>query len=110
MKKKAKRLFRQGDVLIESVRTIPEGAKAQEASSRIVLALGEATGHHHALEIEAEDDPADWWKRGEEQFVELKSAGTVTHQEHAPIALLPGRYRVTRQREYSPEEIRRVAD
>lgn len=34
----------------------------------------------------------------------------VVHDEHAPITLPPGNYRVVRQREYAPEQIRQVAD
>jgi hypothetical protein len=35
---------------------------------------------------------------------------TVVHEEHRPITLTSGYYRVWRQREYSPEEIRVVRD
>jgi hypothetical protein len=35
---------------------------------------------------------------------------TVTHEEHRSIALKTGVYRVWIQREYSPQEIRRVLD
>ncbi|MDE2101282.1 MAG: hypothetical protein KGL39_28810 [Patescibacteria group bacterium] len=99
-------MYRQGDVLIEAVATIPADAVKQKPGQRIILALGEATGHHHSLEADA----ADWWKAGEEQFLELSAPAEVTHQEHGAIALPAGRYRVTRQREYSPEAIRNVAD
>ncbi|MGH9523996.1 MAG: hypothetical protein ACRD3E_15850 [Terriglobales bacterium] len=34
----------------------------------------------------------------------------IVHEEHAPIVLPPGDYEIVRQREYSPEEIRNVAD
>ena len=37
-------------------------------------------------------------------------AAAVTHDEHATIMLPPGAYRVIRQREYAPEEVRYVAD
>ncbi len=103
--------YRQGDVLIEQVQKVPAKAQPQKPSKRIVLAHGEVTGHHHALETR---DPADWWKTADspidEQFVRVKNGASIVHQEHAPIELEPGTYRVTRQREYSPEEIRRVAD
>lgn len=112
--------YRQGDVLIERIATIPTNAAAQKRSRRIILANGEVTGHHHCLEIE---DPADWWKRGDistadnkpatlagELYVNLPAGGVVTHQEHAKINLPAGTYRVTRQREYTPEAIRNVAD
>jgi hypothetical protein len=34
----------------------------------------------------------------------------VIHEEHQPITLEPGIYRVWQQREYTPEAIRRVVD
>ena len=110
-------MFRQGDVLIELIETIPADAAKQKKARKIILAHGEVTGHHHALEIA---DPADWWKTPEtkasttglagEIFLQVKQAAEVTHQEHATIPLPPGNYRVKRQREYSPEAIRNVAD
>ena len=44
------------------------------------------------------------------RFLLVHQPCVLTHQEHAPIALAPGAYRVTRQREYTPEAIRTVAD
>ena len=122
MKNKNQTLFiaRQGDVLIEGIATIPVTAKAQKPSRAIILAHGEVTGHHHCLEVA---DPADWWKKGKiaptlekpsmlegEIFVSLPKGGAVKHDEHSKIELPAGKYRVTRQREYSPEAIRNVAD
>jgi hypothetical protein len=99
--------FRQGDVLIARVKAIPKGAKpVKRDRGRVVLAYGEVTGHAHAI-VEPEallfDDKGDLY---------LEADGTVTlrHEEHAPITIEPGVYKVTRQREYSPEEIRNVAD
>lgn len=112
--------FRQGDVLIERIAKIPNSAKKQTASRGIILAHGEVTGHHHILKTQ---DPADWWKEGEilaslekppslagEIFVSLPDGGVVAHDEHSEIKLPVGNYRITRQREYSPEAIRNVAD
>lgn len=108
--------YRQGDVLIELISDIPKTAKKQKRSRNVILAHGEVTGHHHALETA---DPTDWWKGEQptsekpstlELFVSLRSGGAVTHQEHSRIELPPGNYRVSRQREYSPEEIRNVQD
>jgi hypothetical protein len=120
MKEKDCNHYRQGDVLIERIANIPTTAEKQIKSTRIILAHGEVTGHYHALETA---DPADWWKTGEipganqkpatlagELFVALPSGGVVTHQEHSEIKLPAGNYRITRQREYSPETIRNVAD
>ncbi len=42
--------YRQGDVLIEVVKTaIPKGAVELTMTDRVVLALGEVTGHAHAI-------------------------------------------------------------
>lgn len=99
--------YRQGDVLIERVNSIPKTAKKQP-KQKIILAHGEATGHHHAIE---ERDPADWWKEEDgTQYVNARGVVEVTHQEHSTIKLPIGKYRVTRQVEYSPEAIRNVAD
>lgn len=100
--------FRQGDVLVEYIGEIPPAAKrvSKRGLKRITVAHGEATGHHHSIDIAA----ADWWKSDQEQFVEVKQATALTHQEHALIPLAPGQVKIVRQREYSPEEIRNVAD
>lgn len=113
--------YRQGDVLIQLIEVVPPTARKQKRSKQVILAHGEITGHHHMVEAA---DPADWWK-GEQEiaptlekpstlagelFLNLPKGGTVTHQEHGSIELPAGTYRVTRQREYSPEEIRNVAD
>ncbi len=100
-------------MLIERVKSVPSTATKQTPSARITLALGEATGHHHDLCVTTAD-PADWWKQGEglaeEKFIEVSKPAEITHQEHATIRIPAGTYRVTRQREYSPEAIRNVAD
>lgn len=113
---KTKIHYRQGDVLIQRIASIPDTAVKQKAKGRIILAHGEVTGHHHSLAA----DSADWWKLpaqpgapagdADEQFLEVKTPAQVTHQEHGPIDLPAGTYRVLRQREYSPQEIRRVED
>jgi hypothetical protein len=42
--------FRQGDVLVQRVTSIPEGDTAvARDNGRVVLAYGEVTGHAHAI-------------------------------------------------------------
>jgi len=109
MKKKTKTVFRQGDVLIERIQSLPENLTAQKPiNGRVILAYGEATGHHHSIDADA----ADWWKTADDgdQFVTVKAPTEVVHQEHNPIPLKPGTYRVRRQREYQPAGIVNVAD
>lgn len=46
--------YRQGDVILVPVAAIPEGAKAlARTNGKTILALGEATGHHHRFESPA---------------------------------------------------------
>lgn len=108
------KLYRQGDLLIRPVPSIPAGlAKADHR----VLAEGEATGHLHAiadgkatlyqpeLVTGAEADELRAW------FLLVQDAPVeVTHPEHGTITLPPGSYEVLRQRTYTPQENLRVAD
>lgn len=109
--KKSRKLFqiRQGDVLLTRVKgERPSGlTKVPAEHGRTVLAHGEVTGHAHTLP--AED--ATLFGPSEDAFwLTVERDSELTHQEHAAIAIPAGTYRVTRQREYSPEEIRNVAD
>lgn len=97
-------LWRHGDVLIATIEEIPVWA---EQVPTTVLALGEVTGHSHRLE---DAQKAHVWKHGTEVFLEVVSATRIMHEEHKPIDLPPGCYRVWQQREYTPERIRRVRD
>jgi hypothetical protein len=101
-------LYRQGDVLFKQVRSIPLGGK-KRASGHILE--GEATGHIHRIG-EAQLGEAEVLEIGEKLFLAVSAEGgvSIVHEEHAPVVLPPGNYEVVRQREYSPEEIRNVAD
>ena len=106
---KNKNQFRQGDVLVERTDALPKGddIKKQKRGERVILAHGEVTGHAHEIDAAA----ADAWKTSDQVVaVTVKQPTELTHQEHAKIPLTPGKYRVVRQREYSPEAIRNVAD
>ncbi|MQS17815.1 hypothetical protein F7Q99_37905 [Streptomyces kaniharaensis] len=108
-------MYRQGDVLIvpveESVvppRVAALAVQPRDSRGRMVLALGEVTGHAHAvvgpgtLRREAGPFGAGW--------LHLPEGGRVVHEEHAAIPLAKGWYRVVRQREYTPGAVRVVAD
>jgi hypothetical protein len=98
-------LYRHGDVLIDGVPHVPEGARRR---SDLVLAYGEMTGHSHRVEP-AEAALLFEHPTGLYLHVTAERA-TVVHEEHGPIALDAGCYRVWRQREYTPREIRVVVD
>lgn len=95
-------MYRQGDVLIESVDEIPKtAAPVERVNGRVVLALGEVTGHSHSMD----DDPnVTQFREGDKQFIEVlgEKGAMLVHEEHGPIDLPPGRYEVGIQREYEP--------
>ncbi|HEY9870989.1 MAG TPA: hypothetical protein V6D08_17620 [Candidatus Obscuribacterales bacterium] len=100
-------MYRQGDVLLVKQDRLPEGARQVNSQEpRIVLAFGEATGHAHAIGCRS----ATLYRVGHERFLRTEQGATLTHEEHAPITLEPGVYRVVRQREYAPWETRYVYD
>ena len=101
--------YRQGDVFLKQIPSIPKKTTKQETKERIVLAYGEVTGHAHAIhDLESVDA---FVGAGGELYLSVKEEGvTLRHEEHGAIALPPGNYERTIQREYSPESIRNVLD
>jgi hypothetical protein len=100
--------FRQGDVFIEKIEALPSGLKKHKKDNgRIILAYGEVTGHAHAI---VDDVTASFIDSDGNLYLESKEDILVKHEEHAEIKLPAGVYRITHQREYSPEEIRNVLD
>lgn len=98
-------MWRHGDVLIDRCAKIPRQARSLP---HVILARGEATGHVHRI---LEPGAAVLYAGDDGQFLEvLADQATVVHEEHRPITLPRGVYRFWFQREYSPEEIRRVVD
>ena len=98
-------LWRHGDLLIAAVPSVPERARRRPTA---VLAHGELTGHSHRV---AETETAELWECEGVLYVRVVAEeARVVHQEHAPIRLPRGSYRVWQQREYTPAAIRRVYD
>jgi hypothetical protein len=122
-------IIRQGDVLLAPVSALPEGcAEVALDKGRIVLAYGEVTGHAHAISdhssaersisAEAAAEIAEsaiaraklWRAPGGERYLEVREAVTLRHEEHTAHTIPPGIYQLPVQTEYSPAELRRVAD
>jgi hypothetical protein len=108
-------MYRQGDVLIvpTTQEAVPEHVahaprERRDARGRLVPALGEVTGHAHAVlgpgELMREPGPFG------PLLLHLPQGARVVHEEHAAIALPKGWFRVIRQREYVPGSVRIVAD
>lgn len=114
------KVLRQGDVYMIPIdgASMPSADRLVEVkrdANRVILAYGEVTGHAHAI---LDPDVVLFEAKGlegqalEDRFLSVLSEGgaTLTHEEHGPISLPQGNYIVRGQREYSPAEIRRVAD
>jgi hypothetical protein len=111
-------MFAQGDLLLERVAdVVPSGSIEENLDGvAMVLAEGELTGHRHAIrepvtlfrdEKLASDMPAGLYIG----HVKVSSEyARVTHDEHAPLTLPRGTYRVRRQRELGPKDARILAD
>ncbi len=121
--------IRQGDVLLSPVKSLPSGCtEVPMDKGRIVLAYGEVTGHAHAIADhgarsigpEAASEIAEaaiarakaklWIAANGERFLEVRETVHLTHEEHTQHAIPPGVYKLPAQVEYTPAELRRVAD
>lgn len=103
------KVYRQGDVLLKQVRSIPADATKTEIKDRVVLAFGEVTGHAHAIE-ELESVEVFVKADGTMYLKVSKDGADLRHEEHGTITLPAGNYERVLQREYSPEAIRNVQD
>ena len=99
-------MFRQGDVLLLRVGAMPDGERLEPEDGRLILARGEATGHHHS--VAAADAALVEDARG--VYLRIMAPTPLEHQEHTAIWLQPGTYRVVRQREYTPGAVLQVRD
>src|SRR3990167_1115263 len=88
----------QGDIPFAPYTGKIEGKVVKHKGS-VILALGEHTGHKHVITVPKIDDmearklPDGGW------ILPLKSEGMVTHNQHGPITIAPGIYRVGNERE-----------
>lgn len=105
-------LFQHGDVLIETVNNVPSDAVIVLPALRgHVLAEGEQTGHAHVIK---ETDSAVMYSLGNTLFMNVPCGKTakVIHEEHKPIEIPAGTYKIRQVREYDhlKEESRIIAD
>src|ERR1700719_4267256 len=111
-------MFAQGDLLLERVPDVaPTGTVAENAEgAAMVLAEGEASGHRHAIwerVVMFRDDRLAWDIPAGLYVGHVRvnsPSARVTHDEHAPLTLLRGNWRVRRQRELGPRDARVLAD
>lgn len=97
--------FRQGEVRLKEVETIPENAKKIKGGE--VLAVGKSNLHSHRLKGSFQILESD----SKKYVVCNNSKVTLVHEEHKAISLPKGKYLVQIQREYVPrQEARKVID
>lgn len=108
----------QGDLLIRRIEKLPEGlTPAKAEGGRHVLAHSE-TGHNHVIaerptvKVYGTADPLLSYLEVIEATDEAEALieHLRTYDTHETIKVPPGVYEIRRQREYSPEGWRRVAD
>lgn len=102
----------QGDIVIIKIDELPKGLTEVKSKKYHVVAHSE-TGHHHVLEAKKTkffqgSDPMLCYA------VVMTDIAELVHQRpfntHETIGIKKGTYEIRRQREYTPEGWRRVAD
>ncbi len=104
--------FRQGDLLFTRIEGLnkPENTKTVEDG---VIARGESTGHAHRIapkDLKQGKAKVYFMAEPRRIVIEAFEPVRVLHEEHRPITLPPGIWEVRQQREYTPGDIRYVAD
>jgi xanthine dehydrogenase molybdopterin-binding subunit B len=107
--KTAQTIYRQGDVLLRRIAQLPADAtRVDTQGQNVVLALGEATGHKHQFQF---SDAEIYRTAGGAQLVHvLRDGAPLLHEEHSAAEMPQGFYERIEQVEYSPAELRAVAD
>src|SRR5262245_21222255 len=101
-------MYRQGDILLVPIGDVPPHVKPIEREDgRIVLAKGETTGHAHVV---VEEDVQFVLTSTGKRILISRVPFTLRHEEHGTLTIPSGAFEVVRQREYTPQAIRVVAD
>ena len=98
--------YRQGEILINKIELISK-VNMNKYKENGVIREGEATGHLHKL-----DENAELYENEDGvMFFRVKGESAVlSHPEHAPITFPKGDYQVTIQREYDELGYKYIAD
>jgi hypothetical protein len=87
--------LQQGDVIIKSVNSIPDGEKLKH----LILSEGEVSGHSHRIT----SGQAELTLCNNILFLKvLSKKAELTHEEHKTITLPQGNYEITIVKEYDP--------
>ena len=100
--------IRQGDVGLAPIAPPAKSKRGQPVhTGRVVIALGETTGHAHVIEGAVAE-----FIIGGRRVLWVEAPTVLTHQEHGKLSVAPGWYVIDdHQQEYQPAELpRRVLD
>ncbi len=105
-------IIRQGDVALVRVKAIPKDAIEQPATGRkLVLALGEATGHHHRFEFQDTSHNVKLYvAHGGARYIHVEAPSDLLHEEHSTASVPVGKWLLPQQVEYTPELLLAVRD
>jgi len=105
-------VIRQGDVLLVRVKAIPKDAIEQPLTgSKVILAYGEVTGHHHRFEFVDRQDGVKLYKTdGGARYLHVPAPAELLHEEHSTARVGAGDYLLPQQVEYTPAALRNVED
>ena len=114
MKKISKGIAYQGDIKLEVVNKLPKEATRKTGGNRIIVAHSE-TGHHHFVDaVQARyyttNDPLVCYLVAEGAYADLVHDRQVNAHETFRIVGKGTVCKITRQREWTPEGWRVVAD
>lgn len=100
-----------GDVILTKAE-MPEDFESMPVVKDACLAYGEATGHMHKIFGDEGSFDLRECPKTKVRHLRVVSPVSLKHQEHSPIILPPGGYRIGIQKEYDPFEklTRQVAD
>jgi len=92
-------LIRQGDLLFVPLKDWEDVTKYATRVTDGILAKGEATGHHHRV---AELEAVEVYRTHQDDvFLRVGPGGvSIEHEEHKPVALPAGDYRMHQAREF----------
>ena len=106
------RQYRQGDMMLEEINSMPAEAQVVKNRGRIVLAEGSTKTDAHMLKATEAQEQAH---SGERYFrvkkrTKLECLNNSGESRHDALSIEKGDYRLVLQREYTPEAIRNVLD
>jgi len=104
----------QGDCLIIAINELPDDAIKQEAENGNHIVAHSETNHHHVLPeqgvniFQSANDPFMLYAVIEDEYADLTHLRSF--DTHETLRIKKGIYEIRKQREYTPEGWRRVAD